>query len=153
MIKEKTLKIVGLAIISGTVIYGGLIYAFWFYGVLRLPQIDGKIRETLLFVFLLLGLVTFFLAYFIREKFWSIRRKTINSQDTFYSVFFAGVVLELSLLESIAIMGITAFILTGSVKFSLALVVASLVSQIVGYTQDYNIEHRKQEFPQFFSKG
>ncbi|MDD4895134.1 MAG: hypothetical protein PHW54_07490 [Candidatus Omnitrophica bacterium] len=153
MIKEKTLKIVGMAVITGTVIYGALIYAFWFYGVLRLPQIDCKIKDTLLFVFLLLGLVTFFLAYFIRGRVWNIRKKTIDSQDSFYSVFFAGVILELSLLESIAVMGLTAFILTGNVGFSLVLVVASLLSQIIGYTQGYNIEHKKMQFPQFFSKG
>jgi uncharacterized membrane protein len=153
MEREKTLKIVGMAVISGTIVYGALIYGFWFYGVLRLPRIDCRIKDTLLFIFSLLGLVTFFLAYFTREKFWNIRKKTIDSQDSFYSAFFAGVVLELALLEAIAVLGLTAFILTGSIKFSLALVVASLVSQIVGYTQGYNIEQRKQEFPQLFSKG
>ena len=153
MNKEKTIIFIGLAIIISTVLYGGLAYGLWFFKSFKIPLPEAGIGNKLGMIFSLVSLSFLISARPIREKVWNMRKKTVVSQESFYAGYTSCVVLEAVILESVAVLGLVLFMLTGDVKFSLSLIVISLLVQIVNLSAKYNIEQKKEEFIQFFYKG
>lgn len=147
--KEKMIKIIGIAMIAATVLYGILIFVFNSSGSIKSSYMDPAAAKNLFIILLLFSLVELFAAHPVKEKIWKTRKQSIKSTQDFYSLYLSVFTIELAMLESVAIYGLVLFFITGSLNLSLPFVVVSLSIQIIKFIQGYegNIERKKTEFP------
>ncbi|MBU2103256.1 MAG: hypothetical protein ABH865_08670 [Candidatus Omnitrophota bacterium] len=139
---EKTLRIVSFALLADTLVYGAVVF------LLHKNNIQHSMHGTSQWYFVLVpALVILFGAGSFKKIFWDLQKKqaAIGSQEIFFRKIYIVTIITLGMVDSLGILGLIIFILTGAMNLPVLLLVLSFAGKLINFPTGEYINNKKRE--------
>lgn len=140
---EKTLKIISLAMLVDSALYGVVLI------ILQMSHLRYPYQFTPVFyAFLVPAMGALLSVNYVKEIVWQYaKKKGIQTTTQFYQAFFRATLISFALLDGVGIIGVVLFFLTGNLYVSVFLIALSALAKIFQFPTNTYILNKKKEFP------